>query len=377
MKLTLPREALVALLDPLSKIASGGRLQILQAVRLIATEGGLAGEATNINMEAIRRMPATVVTPGVAAVDCARLLGCVKQMSGETVDLTLSGTHLLVEGGATKFAIPTTNPENYAGLPVREESTWHECSSAIIGVMERVIYAAKRAQEHLGLCLTVANGMFTAFATDEKRAAFVQMPDFPLIGKTMLPPAMLPLLLVGAEGDIGDGPVRVTTGPLFVLDAPHATVKVRCLDVKVPDIGTYLSRLIEPQVWITADTAILTEIVKRSLLVFRSGEPKNWLTLDAYLGGTLRARCATSAGEMRDEMTCQVEATASIDSVEGQPDVRAGVYAEQLLETLQALKGMAQVRIGLSNAVSEPIQIRPVGIEHEAHIIAQCGEGAK
>lgn len=365
MRCTLTREALLGLLEPLTKVTSH-RIAGLQNVLLMVRDDYLRVSGTNLEAEIIRVAPVAVDETGATLVHCGRLVSLIRSMGGTDVVLSTDERRLRVQCGAVECFLPIAAPENYRPLP-QVCSHWVErVPTRILSHCAQVAYAGRRALEEYGLYLTSIDGQGAVCSTNGQRAAIVLDPEIGL-PDVLIPPALMAIFLEGAADTSATADVGV--GDVLIYRTPLVSAVIAKSAATIPPFGQWLAGMPWPTATVTVKRSELLELAQRAEFFFAS-ESINRLELTADpSAGVIHAALQSDLGSLN-------ETVGAVDAIG--TTVLAGISPTYLRETLVALRAHERVVLNFGATTTDHLRIFPEGDAQQIHIIGQrWGVGEK
>lgn len=181
MRATLSRSDFAAALAAVSPaIPLRPSAPILTSVHIEVRGGRVQIRATDYQLTIERFIDAKDTADGVALVSGLRLRDLVKQLSGNTVVLTLDGTGLLVAAGRSKYTLSTFPADEFPEVPPAPPAVGSTTSWALENAARIVTHSlATDPQEKkscYGVSLQVKDGALWASTTDAFRLAATPIP---------------------------------------------------------------------------------------------------------------------------------------------------------------------------------------------------------
>jgi DNA polymerase-3 subunit beta len=205
MKLVTERTAFAALLSRVVPgAASRSTIPIMGHVKLTASEGRLAAEATDCDRMVSDVAAADVSRPGVACVEADRLDQVVRALPlGSQVEIDLpEGGRLTLRAGRSRFTFDTLSPEDFPVFSTMGEATTFTLDlPALRHLLRAVRYAVSSEETRFYLCgvyLHVMGDDLKAVATDGHRLSMASIPTpdgAAAMPGVILPSATMDLLL--------------------------------------------------------------------------------------------------------------------------------------------------------------------------------------
>lgn len=333
MNLTLERApALSALSRLVGVVPRASKIPILSNVALTATAEGLLVRATDMDMEAVERIPARVSTPGAITVEASKLYDIVRN-SDAGADVSLAwgddDPRMKVKSGRSNFKIGCLSPESFPtfavddlgdelALPAKMLASMlrrvaHTCGPADpLTAMSCVYLKADGGKieavgmSHAGVSVATSQGPADASLT------------------VMFPPKLAKRVsdwLSDAEGDAA----VATNGRLVRIRHGDSQIVSKLFDGDYFDYGRLLMR--EHEVSARTDRDALASALRRVRVV---ADPKYSVRLSLSEGSlTLSVRNDDGTGEGVDEIGAEYDG----------PETSSLLVPGQLTDALAALSG--------------------------------------
>lgn len=210
MKLTIERsEFIAALVSATSIVQSRVTMPILGNVLLLATEQGLRVTATDLDMRIETGAEANVSQPGGATVSAVKLLGIVKNLSGDReLIIEQKENYLSVSQGRSRFRLDTLPVEDFPEpMQVKNPKSVEFDTSTLLNMLSKTIRSVSAEETRFYLCgvhFHCGNGLLNAVATDGHRLAHVAEPSSLDFAKIILPTRAVNVLIKHAAmaGDV-------------------------------------------------------------------------------------------------------------------------------------------------------------------------------
>lgn len=179
MKFEVQNQSLVAALTAAARIADGkGTMPIVANVKLVAEDGTLRIEATDLAVGEVINIPAAVEAEGEVLVDAKRVLGYARAMPGGAVVVEVAeNCHATMGSGKVKFGLPGLTTRDFPKLAANTAVEWRNVSAhALLAGIETVFHAVSgdETRHHMAGALIAFDGdggKVVATATDTQRLA--------------------------------------------------------------------------------------------------------------------------------------------------------------------------------------------------------------
>jgi DNA polymerase-3 subunit beta len=151
-------------------------MPILSNVLLDASDGVLTFRATDLDIEAVTKVPCTVINPGSSTVTADLLSGIVKKYkSGPLVSIEVDNSTMKISQGRSKFNLAVMSTEDYPTLANEDyESTFTMSGSDLSRMFTKTVFAAstEEAKYYLqGVYFHTTEKGIIAAATDGHKLA--------------------------------------------------------------------------------------------------------------------------------------------------------------------------------------------------------------
>ncbi|TWA73975.1 DNA polymerase III beta subunit [Azospirillum brasilense] len=218
MHLTIDRADLLAALRRGGQLSGRNKsVPILDCVVLRAKDSGFTVASSDTTQWASLSVPATVATPGDAAVNGAMLTKAVSELPTGKVDISLDDGLLRISQGRTKLRFPALPASDYPAASPVKGPVMTITAGELRRVGDATTWAASTEEARMHLCVTClrpADGSLQAWATDSHvmvRTGVAGEGDIPT-RDVMLPVTAWAPLRALLDGASDDEPVEVTIG---------------------------------------------------------------------------------------------------------------------------------------------------------------------
>lgn len=352
MKLSLPRDALVAQLQAVTRVASThSAVQALGGVQIETTDARAELRATDLDVALRVPLEAEVARPGSAVLPARLLLDVIRALPSGQVSLELRSAQQDVEvsaGGAT-FHIRTLRSEDFPPLPSPDSATVVSVpAEAFVSTISIVARAASRDETRpvlTGILVSASGQDLRMVATDSYRLSVKETRlESALEGsfEANVPARALQELARIAQ-QAGSEELLVGVGENQVIfQIGGAVLSSRLIDGQFPNYRQLLPEAFEHELTLAA--AELQEVVRRISLLAQKNAP---LRL-AFAEGELTVSAQTpDVGEAREAMPVPFSGDAL--EIGFNPDfLRAGLESVESGDIL--LKLISPLRPGLIEA---------------------------
>ncbi len=334
MKFTCTQENLTRGLSAVSRVASKSAvLAILNNVLIIAEDGRVQLQTTNLELAIIVTIRAKVEKPGRYTVPSRLLTEFISLLGNERVTMEMVGGGLKIVSGHSQTTIKGTAAEDFPLLPAHEAPTTTTVpANTFRQALEGVIFAAANDEsrpEISGTLLVLHGNHCVVAATDSYRLAEQRITTLSAVNedrRVIIPSRSAQELLRLTPDDntvvtmhFGDDQAR------FIL--PDTEIISRVIEGQYPDYQQII-----PTTWqtkITCEREELINNVRAASLFCKSGINDLTLTIDPAAKQVRLSAANTQLGEH--------EATLPAD-IEGQPTSIVFNY-RYLLDGAQSLGG--------------------------------------
>jgi DNA polymerase III subunit beta len=283
MKLESPREALLAHLATVSRVASTrSAVQALSGVQLRAATTGAELRATD--MEVGLRVPAPeadVARDGTVVLPARLLLDVIRALPGERVSLEHRPSEQDVEivSGSATFHIRTLRSDDFPPFPEAPgDAVVSVPAGAFVDTVARVHRSASRDETRpilTGILVTASGQELRMVATDSYRLSVKETRlESPLDGtfEANVPARALGELARIVAQHEGAGELRVGVGAnQVVFEVAGATLSSRLIDGQFPNYRQLLPESYEHE--LRLDVAELSGVVRRVSLLAQKNAP--------------------------------------------------------------------------------------------------------
>lgn len=184
MNITLPRKELLRILTAVGGIAkSKSTLPIVACVLLVAKDGRLTANATDITQGMTLSCAADVARGGAVAVDAKAMLERSKTLAEGPVSLSLDGNKMTIKGAgsARKFTLQTASADDFPPMSEPNEGAAQITipASTLLTVIARTSYAICTDEQRpnmSSLFLAFSPGKLRGYATDAHKMARYEAP---------------------------------------------------------------------------------------------------------------------------------------------------------------------------------------------------------
>jgi DNA polymerase-3 subunit beta len=334
VKITLEREALLAQLQTVARVASTrSAIQALSGVQLIATGSTCELRATDTDVSLRVPLAAEVAREGTVVLPARLLLDVVRSLPSPTVSVELRSTQHdveLVSGNAT-FDIRTLHAEDFPQFPEPDPASAVSLPAAVfVSTALKVAGSASRDETRpvlTGILVSASGTEVRMVATDSYRLSVKQTTlEQPLSAafEVNVPARALQELARIATGHSGDEALTVSVRQnqvVFVVG--DVVLSSRLIDGQFPNYRQLLPETFEHELRISGPE--LRDVVRRMSLLAQKNAP---LRL-AFTPGQLTVSAQTpDIGEAREAMPV---------AFQGEP-LEIGFNPEFLRDGLEAIE---------------------------------------
>lgn len=322
MNLVIERNALLAALTKVAGVvARRSTLPILSNILIEATDG-ITIRATNLDLEATVRAPATVTAPGAICVPADALLNIAKNASeGAEISLTLED-RLIVKSGRSRFKLATLSAQDFPTFaPLTKPTELTMTVAQLQALVGRTAFAVSKDASRFfitGVRLFSDGKTLGSVSTDGKRMAVF---EHVLSGKGV--ECTIPTPFVAEIGRLSGDVVTVrATAEKLQIEAPDMTITGKLIDL---DYAVW-RRVIPtdlPNVATVDCDELLTALRRVQLAI--EGESHSCRLV--FGEGSIKVMARTSEADAADE----------VDATYDGPETELGVNSAHMIEALTAL----------------------------------------
>ena len=325
-----------------SMVAKKTTMPILANVLLSVSDGELRVSASDLELTAVVKIPATVKGKGSTTVNSKVFSEIVRELPDGEVSLKLTeGERLEIVSGKSKLRINGVSAEEYPALPGMSLSTTARVSGAALAEMiSKTIYAVSTDETRFnlsGVCFEMVDGenkgskLLRGVATDGHRLAAItrSVEGLSLNASVIAPRRGLSELrrLLEAHGDKEVG-LSISEG-FFAAEVDNAKITMRLIDAEFPDCGQVIPKKRGKKALIST-TQLVPALRRVSLMVSDRGKG---VRFDLSPSTLKISSQSPELGEASEEISIQYEGeSASI-----------GFNATYLLDVATSLEGHATI----------------------------------
>ncbi|GAA5533815.1 DNA polymerase III subunit beta [Deinococcus aluminii] len=327
---------------------------VLTSLKVACAPDGLTLIGTNLDLDLAYHLPAQVDHPQDFSVP-AHLFGqVVRNLDGELVTLTLTGTQLSVQAGGSHFELQTGDLGVFPPLAFPEGADVTLDAAELARALTSVRHAASHENFQAvfrGIKLEHHAGFARLVASDGYRVALREFPTTGM-GRNLILPArhaddLVRVLKSGpARFSYGEGQLSVASGPV--------RLNLKLLEGEYPDYERVMPKTM--QVQFTANAADLREAVSRVAVLSdkKANHRVDWLVAE----GKLHMCAEGEYGRAQD--TLEVVQAGTV------PALNVAVNARHLLDALTPIEGDVEVRLG---GPTTPILLRTEASRYTALLV--------
>lgn len=332
-------------------VSSRVTMPILGNVKIEAGAQALVLSVTDLDVYAVRRLPAVPSAVGRVAVSARKLGEVVKEAPGETVRLhVLSGGWLEVTSGTATHRLPGLPPEEFPFEPEFGGKVAPVLAGALARLLRGTLYAASTDEARYnmnGVMLEQIGDLVRAVATDGHRLAKVEFPAAEL-GLEIAKPIILSrkgaaeiLRVLDSEPD----DLRMGVDAAGVrLETSDGSLCFRLLDATFPEWERVVPA--ELKAIVTVASADLAGAIRRVSLV--SSDRSRGVRLDVAPGAVKLSANNPDVGEAEESVDAEYDGEA----------IAVGFNCRYIEEAMSALSG-DRVALALTDALTQVVVRNP------------------
>ncbi len=355
MKISLERDALLAQLQTVSRVASTrSAIQALSGVQLVVSGSGSELRATDMDVGLRVPLEAEVVREGTVVLPARLLLDVIRALPASAVSLELRSAEQDVEivAGSATFHIRTLRGEDFPPFPEPDpESVVSLPAQAFVSTALKVAGSASRDETRpvlTGILVSASERELRMVATDSYRLSVKEtVLEAPLSQPFEVNvPARALQELARVAGHAETGQLEVSVRQNQVLFAIEGVVlSSRLIDGQFPNYRQLLPESFEHELRVSSQE--LTDVVRRISLLAQKNAP---LRLSFESGELTVSAQTPDVGEARESLPVNFQGETL--EIGFNPDfLRAGL--EAIEEGDVVLKLISPLRPGLIEAADE------------------------
>ncbi len=355
MKISLERDALLAQLQTVSRVASTrSAIQALSGVQLAVSSSGCELRATDMDVGLRVPLEADVVREGTIVLPARLLLDVIRALPAATVSLELRSAEQDVEivSGSATFHIRTLRAEDFPPFPEPDpDSVVSLPAQAFVSTALKVAGSASRDETRpvlTGILVSASERELRMVATDSYRLSVKEtVLEAPLNQPFEVNvPARALQELARVAGHVEEEQLKVSVRQnqvLFVIGG--VVLSSRLIDGQFPNYRQLLPESFEHELRISSQE--LTDVVRRISLLAQKNAP---LRLSFQPGELTVSAQTPDVGEARESLPVNFQGETL--EIGFNPDfLRAGL--EAIVEGDVILKLISPLRPGLIEAADE------------------------
>lgn len=328
---------------------------VLTSLKVACEPDGLTLIGTNLELDLAYHLSAQVDHPQAFTVP-AHLFGqVVRNLDGEIVTLTLTGTQLSVQAGGSHFELQTGDLDLFPPLAFPEGADLTLDAAELAQALSSVRHAA--SQENFqavfrGIKLEHHAGFARVIASDGYRVALREFPTTGM-GRNLILPARHADDLVRV---LKSGPARFTYGEGQLSVATRAVrLNLKLLEGEYPDYERVMPKTVQMHVRVNA--ADLREAINRVAVLSdkKANHRVDWVISQ----GTLRVSAEGDYGRAQD--TLEVSQGGAL------PAINVALNARHLLDALTPVEGDVDVHL---TEPTTPVLLRAEANRYTALLVA-------
>jgi DNA polymerase-3 subunit beta len=308
MQLTIHRaELLAALARAATVVNKKSTLPVLACVCLTAGDEGITIEGGDTEQRLILTAKATVLRPGKALADVAKLLGIVRGLSDDTVEIAVSAKNeIKITAGRVAMSMRAF-PEAYIDRPKLAGSSFKIAAvdfARLIGLTEASVCENDHQRDLLGIYVESAKDGVRFVSTSGHWLSWAEAPitgDLPggEFKRSLIPRGILPVLSRFASDAEGDMLITVGNGAMNVATDASDQLWFRLVDGQFPDYRPILPLASRFPVSVPVDA--LTAALKRAVWIVQGRAKAVRFNLAA---GELRLQVSNGDEDMDETIPC-------------------------------------------------------------------------
>ena len=322
-------------------------IPILANVYLTLSAGRLTLRATDLDMEIIEAVPASVDEPGEITVSAEKLHDIARNADAGcqiTIATKKGDPRVQVQSGRSRFNLPAIGPEDFPKFAAEGlGEPWTIKAQTLADMVNRVSFARgdmNPMTNFSGVFLTVSEGQVHAVACHKAGVAIRRepAPDGAAIASILTPKftGQLVRWLSAVEGDA----MVSASASLVRIEAEGAVLIGKVIDGQYFDYGRLLSE--QHEVYARTDQDALSGALKRVMIMGDNATGTVQLTF-ADDGISLSARNDQS-GDGADEIGCEYAG----------PEAKMLMNAARLQDAIASLSG-DQIELGFASVVDPKV----------------------
>lgn len=362
MKISIDRESLLQALQGVANVVERRQtLPILGNILLVAEGNELSLTATDMEVESVSRVQATVARPGTLTVPGRKLVDIVRSLPAQAVlALEEKDRKLRLQTGRSRFVLSTLPAAEFpaVGFPAEDLTIALEAST-----LQELVAATQFAMAHQdvryylnGLLLEISGDTLKAVATDGHRLALCERGLIETVGdrhrQLIVPRKGVTEIQRLASHAAGPLTLGFSSNALRVASSGQ-TITVKLVDGKFPDYERVIPR--NGDKIVTAEREVLRSALQRTAILSNEKFRGVRLTIENNL---LKASAHNPEQEEAEE---EVEIQYAGDPLE------IGFNVSYLLDVMSVLASES-IQVALSDANSSCL-IQAVGDARSRYVV--------
>jgi len=245
MKIKSNREKLLAAFQTASAVVPARSPKpILENVKLEVADGSVTLLATDLEVGIrIELTNIELQQSGQVLLPAARFGAILRELTDETVELTVGEKSTELRGERSRFELPSADPHEYPGVQPFDESSYHEIPARLLReLVRRTVFATDAESTRYalgGVLLEMDESQIVAVATDGRRLAKMEGPTqciggFQPADQATIVPAKAMHLIERAVSD-SDAEVKLAAAANHVLvSTQRAMIYSRLVEGRFP-----------------------------------------------------------------------------------------------------------------------------------------------
>lgn len=278
MKCSCDRDMLFRHLSMAARGASTrSSIQVLAGVQLAAHGDELHLSTTDMDISVRTRLEAVVGNDGVVVAPAKLLLGIIRGLSGEVVELEGSDGTLIVSSAGSTYTLKTFDPEDFPKLPATTGTLFSVDRDTFLSSIQSVARAAGADESRpvlTGVKVQISAEMLTMVATDSYRLSVRETPmstDLPEPLEAIVPArALEELVRVADASPAATFAVGIEANQiLFGIDESWLTA--RRIEGQFPNHAQLIPQSFEHEA--VVDRAELLDVINRARIMAQRNSP--------------------------------------------------------------------------------------------------------
>ncbi len=248
-----------------SIISSHNTAAVLYNILLTAENGVLKMEATDLSVSLQFSIDGVEVSePGATTLHARRLLGLVRELPGEKIELSVDDKHTAtIQAGSSNYKIYGIPAEEFPPIKISEtEKVFSLEQGAFREMLKKTVYAVSTDESRQvlnGILMTVAEQKLTVVATDGRRLALVEQEiEIPVdVQANVVIPTKTVNELVKTLSDEGTLKIKVVDG-MVSFEVDNVVIVSKLIDGNYPNYRQVIPNQCEEKITLEREIFLAT-----------------------------------------------------------------------------------------------------------------------